>query len=174
MVVFPSYTRCVRLGLRIFVIAAILTGTATAWGQPPRFLEVRHSLIINLLRQPPTAARDAQIAHEVDQLIDYSTMAHACFLEQDWTRLTPQQRTDVTKPVIDTPPPRPDGSMFATASTLVTNGDLGGARAVLEPRVFGPGDKATPPEVNLLRGICKTQHDAMCITAISQHYPADH
>ena len=61
------------------------------------------------------------------------------------------------------------GNVFATASTLATNGDLAGARALLEPRVFG--GRANGDEVKLLQGICKTQHDKMCTTAIASKYP---
>jgi len=66
--------------------------------------------------------------------------------------------------------PPTGGSVFSQASALATNGDNAGARALLEPRVFGSG-KATPDEVNLLRGICKSQHDKSCTAAIGAKYP---
>ncbi len=62
------------------------------------------------------------------------------------------------------------GSVFSTASSLVTSGDNAGARALLEPRVFGAG-RATPDEVNLLKGICKAQHDKTCLSTITTKYP---
>ncbi len=68
------------------------------------------------------------------------------------------------------PHPPSGGSVFGQASALATSGDNAGARALLEPRVFGSG-KATPDEVNLLRGICKSQHDKSCTAAISAKYP---
>jgi hypothetical protein len=61
------------------------------------------------------------------------------------------------------------GSVFAQASVLATNNDLAGARALLEPRVFA--GRAGPDEVGLLKGICKTQHDKMCTSAIASKYP---
>jgi hypothetical protein len=62
------------------------------------------------------------------------------------------------------------GSVFNQASALATSGDTAGARALLEPRVFGSGH-ATPDEVNLLKGICKAQHDKSCTAAIGAKYP---
>jgi hypothetical protein len=62
------------------------------------------------------------------------------------------------------------GNVFPQASALVTSGDPAGARALLEPRVFGSGH-ATTEEVNLLRGICKSQHDKSCTAAIGSKYP---
>jgi pSer/pThr/pTyr-binding forkhead associated (FHA) protein len=66
--------------------------------------------------------------------------------------------------------PTGGGSVFSQASALVTSGDNTGARALLEPRVFGAGH-ATADEVGLLRGICKAQHDKSCTAAISAKYP---
>jgi hypothetical protein len=65
---------------------------------------------------------------------------------------------------------RPRGSVFSQASALATHGDAAGARALLEPRVFGSG-RATDDEVNLLRGLCKAQHDKHCVAAIAAKYP---
>jgi len=67
---------------------------------------------------------------------------------------------------------RPTGgaNVFNQASQLSMSGDNAGARALLEPRVFGSG-KATPEEVRLLKGICRAQHDKNCTTAIEQKYP---
>lgn len=62
------------------------------------------------------------------------------------------------------------GSVFAEATNLAINGDAAGARALLEPRVFG-GGTPTRDEVMMLRGICKSQHDATCVAAISARYP---
>jgi pSer/pThr/pTyr-binding forkhead associated (FHA) protein len=62
------------------------------------------------------------------------------------------------------------GSAFSQASALVTSGDNAGARALLEPRVFGAG-KASSDEVSLLKGICRQQRDKNCVTAIAQKYP---
>ena len=67
-------------------------------------------------------------------------------------------------------PPRPvassptNESVYARASALTTRGNTAGARALLEPRVFaGAG---TTDEADLLRGICKAQHDKACVARI--------
>jgi hypothetical protein len=63
------------------------------------------------------------------------------------------------------------GPYYVQALNLSMSGDNAGARALLEPRVFGAGrDKGAPDEVALLRGICKTQKDKNCQTAITQKY----
>jgi pSer/pThr/pTyr-binding forkhead associated (FHA) protein len=61
------------------------------------------------------------------------------------------------------------GSVFAQAQSLSLNGDQAGARALLEPRVFG-GGRASADEVKLLHGICKSQHDKACVSAIDSKY----
>ncbi len=68
------------------------------------------------------------------------------------------------------PHPPTGGSVFSQASALAASGDNAGARALLEPRVFGAG-KATPDEINLLKGICKTQRDRNCMAAIAAKNP---
>jgi len=65
--------------------------------------------------------------------------------------------------------PTGGGNVFAQATSLMVGGDSTGARALLEPRVFG--DHATAEEVALLRGICKSQHDKVCLASISAKYP---
>ena len=65
--------------------------------------------------------------------------------------------------------PPTGGSVFAQASQMALNGDTSGARTLLEPRVMG--GKATPDEVNLLKGICKGQGDKVCTGAIKKLYP---
>jgi hypothetical protein len=67
-------------------------------------------------------------------------------------------------------PPRPTAtdvskeSVAARAHGLMTRGNNVGARALLEPRVFG--GNATAEEISMLRGICKAQHDNPCIARI--------
>ena len=77
--------------------------------------------------------------------------------------------TATTAPVA-THRPSGGGSVFNQASQLSMGGDNAGARALLEPRVFGSG-KATSDEVRLLKGICRAQHDKNCTAAIEQKYP---
>jgi hypothetical protein len=56
--------------------------------------------------------------------------------------------------------PRPR-NVAADAKAAMKNGDNKGARALLEPRV--DDGSATPEEKQLLRGICKSAHDAACL-----------
>jgi hypothetical protein len=70
---------------------------------------------------------------------------------------------DPPRPVASTPGSE---SVYARAHALAARGNTVGARALLEPRVYG-GD-ATSDEITMLRGICKAQHDKACITRIDQ------
>jgi hypothetical protein len=82
--------------------------------------------------------------------------------------------TDDSTPLIVVPmssalaeaPKHVRGSVFRQAGRLAASGDVAGARALLEPRVFG--DRPTNEEVMLLRGICKSQHDKNCLAALAQ------
>lgn len=86
------------------------------------------------------------------------------------TATTTTTATQTAPTVTHTARPSGGGSVFTQASALATSGDNAGARALLEPRVFGSG-RATADEVNLLRGICKSQHDKSCTAAIAAKYP---
>jgi hypothetical protein len=61
------------------------------------------------------------------------------------------------------------GPYFIQATALATSGDAAGARAILEPRVFGSG-KAASDEVGLLKSICKAQKDKSCLKVIASKY----
>lgn len=65
--------------------------------------------------------------------------------------------------------PAHDGNLLEQASALSLAGDNAGARALLEPHVFG--GRGTSDEVRALRGICKAQHDTECVAAIAKRYP---
>jgi hypothetical protein len=82
---------------------------------------------------------------------------------------------DTTVYMERTTPPIPTtsashGSVTKQAMRLLLTGDSAGARHLLEQRVFGP-DLATPEEVKLLRGACKSEHDDNCLAAIERRYP---
>jgi len=78
--------------------------------------------------------------------------------------------TAVIPPVIVAPF---DGGMggpyYVQAQALNANGDAAGARAILEPRVFGTG-KGANDEVTLLKTICKAQRDRPCLGTIAKKY----
>src|SRR5580658_5813162 len=77
------------------------------------FVEKEHDQITSLLRQPPSAARDAQINHTLDTMVDYDELTHRAFgspcpaaepgCENHWTELKPEQQAEVTaklKPLV--------------------------------------------------------------------------
>jgi hypothetical protein len=73
------------------------------------------------------------------------------------------------------PPPRPSATasaapipISAQAQALYANGDVVGARALLEPRVLQK--KGALDEANLLKMICKAQKDKQCIATLAQRY----
>jgi hypothetical protein len=60
------------------------------------------------------------------------------------------------------PPPRPDDNTdFGRAQKLLLGGKAKDARAILEPKVLS--GKSSSDETRLLREVCKTQGDKMCI-----------
>jgi hypothetical protein len=85
------------------------------------------------------------------------------------TPLVPTRPDPSTIVSVEPPPRWSPGTVYAQASSLAVNGDALGARALLEPRVFG-GGRATAEEVSLLRGICKSQRDNACTMAIAAKY----
>ncbi len=78
--------------------------------------------------------------------------------------------SDTHDPVAVTTPAAPSAttspSVAERAKALVARGDNAGARALIEPRVSD--GTATPDEVTLLRGICKSTHDAACLAKIKR------
>jgi hypothetical protein len=60
-------------------------------------------------------------------------------------------------------------SVALEAQLLYANGDLAGARALLDPRVL-EAPKGAPDEITLLRSICKAQKDKACLTALGRKY----
>jgi hypothetical protein len=67
------------------------------------------------------------------------------------------------------PHPHNGSNVLQQASALSLAGDNAGARALLEPHVFG--GHGAPEEVRMLKGICKAQHDKECVAAIEKKYP---
>ena len=61
------------------------------------------------------------------------------------------------------------GQALDRARALYLGGDKGGARTLLEPRVFA--HTATTDEVRFLKDICKEQGDQACRDKIKQMYP---
>jgi len=80
------------------------------------------------------------------------------------TTTAPTATTSVRKP--------PTGGSVADQARALLLTDKAGARALLEPRVFGR--KATDEEAQMLYGICKEQRDTGCKTTIKSNYPNVH
>lgn len=70
----------------------------------------------------------------------------------------PKPHTTATAP---TRKPSTSGSEFDRASKLALDGNLAGARQILDPKVFG--GKGTPDEKRLLKSICKQQGNQVCL-----------
>ncbi len=61
------------------------------------------------------------------------------------------------------------GPYFVQAQTLYLNGDAAGARAIIEPRVFG-ATKGAMDEVKLMKTICVAQKDNACLRSLTKKY----
>ena len=80
------------------------------------------------------------------------------------TRPTPPITTpDPTVPLPTRPTPKAGGSFDLERTLAISNNpaDVQRARDMLEPRVFG--HKASPEEVRLLKAVCKSQRDTLCV-----------
>jgi len=92
----------------LLVVLACLTlaGAAVADESAQGFVEKQHVKLTGLLKQPATAARDAQIDHELDAMVDYDELARRAFGQPcpaaipsctyHWTDLTDAQKTEVS------------------------------------------------------------------------------
>src|SRR5258706_8938459 len=78
-----------RTLLRLLILTLVLTFAvaAPALAQTPDdFVKTGHAQLESLLKQPPSATRDAQIATTFDQMVDYSELIKRCFKEH-WDEL---------------------------------------------------------------------------------------
>jgi phospholipid transport system substrate-binding protein len=80
------------------VLALVLTlgGAAPALAQTPDdFVQTGHHQLESLLKQAPSAQRDAQIASAFDQMLDYSELVRRCFKEH-WSELDTAKQAEVS------------------------------------------------------------------------------
>jgi ABC-type transporter MlaC component len=89
-----------RLSLRPLLVcitlALTLATTAPALAQSPDdFVKTGHAQLEQLLKQPASAQRDAQISATFDQLVDYSELIKRCFKEH-WTELDATKQAEVS------------------------------------------------------------------------------
>jgi hypothetical protein len=59
------------------------------------------------------------------------------------------------------PPPKPAGTDVHQLLLQDTPSSIAAARSILEPKVFG--NRATAEEIRMLKTICKSQHDEVCV-----------
>jgi hypothetical protein len=57
--------------------------------------------------------------------------------------------------------PRAGGTDIHQLLLQDTPSSIAAARAILEPKVFG--NRATAEEIRMLKSICKSQHDEICV-----------
>jgi ABC-type transporter MlaC component len=84
----------------------MLAGSASADESAQGFVEKQHGKISALLRQPESAARDNQVTHELDNMVDYEELARRAFGQpcpaaipsctNHWAELSDAQKTEVT------------------------------------------------------------------------------
>jgi phospholipid transport system substrate-binding protein len=90
-----------RISFRSFfgalAVALTFAVSATAFAQTPdQFVQSGHAQLTQLLQQPSSAQRDAQIAAAFDQMIDYTELARRCF-QQHWSNdLDASKQAEVT------------------------------------------------------------------------------
>jgi ABC-type transporter MlaC component len=86
----------IRPFLAILTLALTLASAAPALAQTPdEFVKTGHAQLEALLKQPPSAQRDAQISATFDQLLDYSELIKRCFKEH-WTELDATKQAEVS------------------------------------------------------------------------------
>jgi ABC-type transporter MlaC component len=91
------------------VLATSLLGGSTvarAADDPQVFVQRETQRLSDFLRQPKTGARDAQVQHEIDAMVDYDELTRRAFGEpcpaslpsctDDWTTLTADQKKEVS------------------------------------------------------------------------------
>ena len=77
------------LGLTLATAAPALADT------PDQFVQTGHHQLEALLRQAPSAQRDAQISATFDQMVDYSELIRRCFKEH-WSELDATKQAEVS------------------------------------------------------------------------------
>jgi phospholipid transport system substrate-binding protein len=96
----------VSLLLSLLALTAALVYAPAARADEQAYLEAQHQKIFALLRQPASAARDAQISSTLDQMINYQDLARRTFgvpcpdavptCTNHWDGLADAQKAEVT------------------------------------------------------------------------------
>jgi phospholipid transport system substrate-binding protein len=96
-----------RMRFAVVLLATLaFAPVASADEGAQRFVQTEHVKLEALLRQPASAARDGQVSHTLDTMVDYDELARRAFGQpcppthsscvNHWTELTEQQHTEVT------------------------------------------------------------------------------
>ena len=88
----------------ILALSLTFAGAALA-GDPQGYMQTQHNSMTNLLKQPASSTRDAQIATLLDGMIDYEELVRRSFGEpcpvavpgctDHWKQLTDAQKTEI-------------------------------------------------------------------------------
>lgn len=92
--------------LMLAIACLMLAGSAFADESPQGFVEKQHGRLAALLHQPESAARDTQVTHELDAMVDYDELARRAFGQpcpaaipsctNHWAELSDAQKAEVT------------------------------------------------------------------------------
>lgn len=99
--------RAYALGLTLAVLSPFaLLSSAQADAGAAGFVEKEHQKLVGFLKQPASAAREAQVSSELDSMVDYGTLAKRTFGNpcpktlsgciNHWDKLTDAQKTEVS------------------------------------------------------------------------------
>jgi ABC-type transporter MlaC component len=93
-------------GLLVALVCLAFGGVARADESAQSFIEKEHARLTTLLKQPASPARDSQVTHELDGMVDYDELARRAFGQpcpaaipectNHWKELTDPQRAQVT------------------------------------------------------------------------------
>jgi ABC-type transporter MlaC component len=96
-----------RLRFALVLLASLAFAPAASADEgAQRFVQTEHAKLEALLRQPASPARDGQVTHTLDTMVDYDELARRAFGQpcppthsacvNHWGELTEQQRTEVS------------------------------------------------------------------------------
>jgi phospholipid transport system substrate-binding protein len=98
--------RSILQALLLTLACLTLSGVASADENAQSFVEKQHVKLTALLKQPASPARDGQVTHELDTMVDYDELARRAFgqpcpaavpaCSNHWGELTDAQKAEVT------------------------------------------------------------------------------
>jgi phospholipid transport system substrate-binding protein len=98
--------RAYALAVALVALPIFAAAPANADAGASSFVEKEHQKLIGFLKQPPSAARDAQVTGELDTMVDYNLLAQRTFgnpcakslpnCTNHWASLGDSQKAEVT------------------------------------------------------------------------------